>query len=61
MTNGEGRMPCSVVGRWDIETWRGLFSFEHKKHKETSQLALQMSAVDARDMRLSYIMVRKSK
>jgi hypothetical protein len=57
------RVECLVLrlGHWDIETQRGCFSFEYKKHKETSQLALEMRAEDARDMWLSYIMSGKSK
>lgn len=46
---------------WDIETWTWCLSFEHKKYKETNQLALQASVEEARDMWLSYIMMRKSK
>jgi hypothetical protein len=54
------REECLVLWseHWDIETYRGCFSFEPKKYKETSQLVL---AEDARDMWLSYIMMRKSK
>lgn len=58
MTNGEVRMSCSVVGT--LGHWTCCLSFEHKKCMETNQLALQVSAEDARDMWLSYIMMRKS-
>lgn len=57
------RIECPVLwlGHWDTETWKRCLSFEHKKYKKMGQLALQVSAEDARDMWLSYITMRKSK